>query len=339
MRTHDVRRTVGAMKIIALEEHLTIPSVTAAYRTPESIDPPSGPAGDRGRMLAARLADLGPGRLADMDEDGIDVQVLSLAEPATQGLGPAEAVALAREANDRMAGVVAEHPDRFQALATLPTPDPAGAVAELRRAVSELGCVGAMLCGRTEARNIDHPDFAGLWAAAEQLGVPVYIHPASPPQGVIDAYYSGLGAAVDSGLAHTAIGWHYETGLQLLRLILSGVFDRHPALQVILGHWGEVVLFYAERTAALAGTASLQRPLLHYLRHNVSYTAGGILSERYLRWTIEVVGVDRVMFAADYPYAWQGGGASRAFLEGCSLDAAEREQIAHGNWERLTGSR
>jgi predicted TIM-barrel fold metal-dependent hydrolase len=324
------------MKIIALEEHLTIPSMLAAQGAAD--DPPAGPDGDRARLLSARLADLGQRRLADMDGDGIDVQVLSVAEPATQGLGATEAVALAREANDEMAAAVAAHPDRFQALATLPTPDPAAAVTELTRAVTELGCVGAMLCGRTGERNVDHPDFAGVWAAAEQLGVPIYIHPASPPPAVIGAYYSGLGPVVDSGLAHTAIGWHYETGLQLLRLIFAGVFDRHPALQVILGHWGEVVLFYAERTAALAGRASLDRPLLDYLRENVSYTAGGILSERYLRWTIEVVGVDRVMFAADYPYAFNGAGASRAFLEGCELEDADREKIAHGNWERLTGA-
>ena len=264
--------------------------------------------------------------------------MLSLAEPATQGLQPPEAVALARDANDLIAATVAAHPDRFQGLATLPTPDPAGAVTELRRAVTELGCAGVMLCGRTGGRNIDHPDFAELWATAEALGAPVYIHPAVPPRSVRDAYYSGLGEVVDGGLAHTAIGWHYETGLQVLRLIFAGVFDRHPKLQVILGHWGEVVLFYAERTARLAGPAGLQRPLLDYLRQNVSYTAGGMLSERYLRWTIEVVGVDRVMFAADYPYAWQGAGASRAFLEGADLSDGDREKIAHGNWERLSAA-
>jgi predicted TIM-barrel fold metal-dependent hydrolase len=321
------------MKLIALEEHLVAPSVATAWLAHDAHQ-------DRELQgeLGARLADLGERRLADMDTDGVDVQVLSQTTPGTQILPPADAVAAARAANDAIAAAVDAHPERFQGLATLPTPDPDAAVAELQRTVTELGFKGAMLCGRTGARNVDDPVFEELWAAAERLGVPVYIHPMVPQESVRAAYYSGLGDAVDAGLASFGIGWHYETGVQLLRLIYGGVLDRHPSLQIILGHWGEVVLFYAERIAGMERIAHCDRPLMEYLRNNVFYTPGGILSQRYLRWTIETVGADRVMFGADYPYRFLGEGESRTFMEQADLTEAERAQIAHGNWERLTGA-
>ena len=293
------------MKIIALEEHLTAPSVADAWRAHDA-----GQERNLQGELGARLADLASRRLTDMDVDGVDVQVLSQTTPGTQILPAAEAPVLAREANDHIAAAVAAHPDRFQGLATLPTPDPDAAVAELERAVTQLGFKGAMLCGRTGERNVDHPAFEPMWAAAERLGVPIYIHPLTPAAGVRDAYYSGLGDDLDNAFANFGLGWHYETGIQLLRLVFSGVFDRHPRLQIILGHWGEVVLFYAERIATLDAIAGRERSLPEYLRENVYYTPGGILSDRYLRWTIELVGAERVMFAADYPYRFEGGGAS-----------------------------
>jgi predicted TIM-barrel fold metal-dependent hydrolase len=321
------------VKIIALEEHLVTAPIADAWRRHDS-----GQERNLTGELGERLADVGEMRLAAMDEDGVDVQVLSQSTPGVQTLPAAEAVTLARESNDLMAAAVAAHPDRFEAFATLPTPDPDAAAAELERAVTQLGFKGAMPCGRTGERNLDHASYEGIWATAERLGVPLYMHPQTPARGVLDAYYGGFGAAIDGAFASPAIGWHYETGVQLLRAIIGGVFDRHPALQLILGHWGEVVLFYAERTAAaIDPVAGLQRPLIDYLRENVYYTPGGILSQRYLSWTLEMVGADRVMYAADYPYQRPGPGASRAFLERAQLSDAEREQIAHGNWERLTG--
>lgn len=285
-----------------------------------------------------RLLDLGAGRLADMDDQGIDLQVLSVTTPGVQNLAPDVAVPLAREANDAIAAAVRSHPDRFEGFATLPTPEPAAAAEELDRAVTRLGFAGAMLLGRTGAKNIDHPDFEPIWTTAARLRAPIYLHPQMPVPAVRDAYYSGIDPITDFLLGGPGIGWHYETGVQLLRLILSGTFDRHPHLQLIIGHWGEVVLFYTERLAKMQQwkQLNLDRPLIDYFRSNVSYTGSGDLSDRYLRWTIDVVGVERIMYATDYPFVDTGADQARRFLENANLTDTERNAIAHGNWERLT---
>ena len=321
------------MKIICLEEHVSTPALAEAW-TERSLRFAGGPLGDK-------LANVSEGRLADMDDAGVDVQVLSLSAPGLEPFSTAEAVALARDANDRLAEAVAAHPDRLQGFVALPTPDPAGAAAELRRGVDELHFRAGMINGRVGERNVDHPDFEELWATAAELKVPIYLHPSEPPQAVKDAYYSGLGDDwADYVFSQGAIGWHYETGVQLLRLIYGRVFDRHPDLQVVVGHWGEVVLFYAERIRLMdrAMQPALDRPLDDYLRENVYYTPSGIFSPRYLAWTVDVVGVDRIMYSADYPYIpTTGAGASRAFLEESDqLSDDARHRIAHGNWERLT---
>jgi uncharacterized protein len=322
------------MKIICLEEHVSTPPLVDAW-TARSLRFGGG-------QLLDKLADLSEGRLADMDDAGVDVHVLSLSAPGLESLPAAEAVELARDANDRIAEAVAAHPDRLQGFVHLPTPDPAGAAAELRRGVERLDFRAGFMFGRVGERNIDHPDFDELWATAAQLRIPIYIHPSQPPRAVRDAYYSGLGNEdADFLFSSGAIGWHYETGIQLLRLIYGRVFDRHPDLQVVVGHWGELVLFYAERVQLLDRSMRppLDRPLTEYLRQNVSYTPSGIYSPRYLAWTIDLVGVDRIMFSTDYPYIPTiGAGASRAFLENSLLLSEEdRHKIAHANWEKLTG--
>jgi predicted TIM-barrel fold metal-dependent hydrolase len=324
------------MKIIALEEHVVTPGVLEAWaQVPTATEDGVDHAGDG--PLGQKLADIGDQRLCDMDDPGVDVQVLSVTTPGVQNLTSVDAPRVAREANDTLAAAVSAHPDRFDGFATLPTPDPGAAADELRRAIGELGMKGAMLCGRTGQQNMDQPGFAELYRTAVELRVPLYIHPQSPVVAVREAIYSGLGEPVDTLFARFGIGWHYETGVQLLRLIFSGTFDRNPDLQVIVGHWGEVVLFYIERIAAVQQMGlKLARPLQDYFRENVFYTGSGILSQRYLRWTLDVVGVDRVMYAVDYPYILLPDGTARRFLEDAELDSADREKIAHGNWERLT---
>jgi predicted TIM-barrel fold metal-dependent hydrolase len=239
-----------------------------------------------------------------MDDQGVDVQVLSLTSPGVQSLPPADAVTVAREVNDALAETIRRRPERFQGFAAVPTPDPAGAAAELERAVTQLGFRGALLNGRTGPDggggvNMDAPQFGDLYGTAERLRAPLYLHPRTPVPPVRDAYYSGFGDQVDALFASPGIGWHYETGVQLLRLIFSGVFDRHPGLQVIVGHWGEVVLFFIERIAMMqAQGLHLDRPLPDYFRQNVWVTGSGVLSQRYLRWTAEVVGADRILWAS-----------------------------------------
>ena len=193
-----------------------------------------------------------------------------------------------------------------------------------------------MLFGRTRDRNFDHPDFWPIFEAAAALRAPLYLHPQTPPLSVRAAYYSGLDDAVNAAFATHGIGWHYDAGVQVLRLILSGVFDRFPSLQVILGHWGELVLFYLDRLEHLAAIAKLPRPLSDYVRNNLLVTPSGILSQQYLRWAIEIVGIDRILFATDYPFEISSrGGGARRFLQEADLTDADREKIASDNWNRL----
>ncbi|MFI9273457.1 amidohydrolase family protein [Kitasatospora sp. NPDC052896] len=324
------------MKIIALEEHLANQEVLDAWRAlPPGYQDDSLEIFDE-PLIEARLADLAGERIRSMDDAGVDVQVLSLTTPGMANLKATAAVSLARRTNDLIAETVAAKPDRFEGFATLPTPDPEAAAAELRRAVETLGLKGAMIFGRVGERNMDHPSFRPLYEAAAQLRVPLYVHPQLPCRAVRDAYYTGFGPQVEVAFAGPGIGWHYETGVQLIRLILSGTLDRHPDLQFILGHWGEVVLFYLERMAFLDGASSLHRPLRDYFRQNVSYTPSGIFNHEYLRRTVKAVGVERVLFSADYPFIDAGLGGARGFLEQAELAPREKELIAHGNWERLT---
>jgi len=325
------------VRIVALEEHFVVPELLSAWsRIPESQrDPVSGFGDD---PLAQRLRDVGDRRVADMDGQGVDVQVLSLNTPGVQNLGPADAVVVAQEANDALAGIVGGRPERFQAFAAVPTPDPAAAPGELERAITRLGFRGGLLNGRTGTTNMDAPQYDDLYAAAERLGAPLYLHPQTPVAAVRSAYYSGFGDPVDFLFANFGIGWHYETGVQLLRLIFSGVLDRHPSLQLIVGHWGEVVLFFLERTAMMQHAGlHLDRPLADYFRQNVWVTGSGVLSDRYLRWTAEVVGTDRILYATDYPFIDTGAGRARAFLEHAPLTDEEKTAIGSGNWERLVG--
>lgn len=325
------------MKIIALEEHFVPRLVSDAWMATASIQ--DFTVSMNSNQYARQLEDLGDVRIKAMDDAGIDVQVLSLPSPGVQNFEPAEAISVARDFNDILKGAIASRPDRFDGFATLPTPAPAAAAKELQRAVQELGLKGALLNGRTREHNMDHREFDPIYEAAEALQVPLYIHPQLPSAEVRNAYYTGIGDVADIMLSMGAIGWHYETGIQLLRMVLSGVFDRYPKLQVIVGHWGEVVLFYLDRIAQLnhAGL-KLERPIANYFKQNVYYTPSGIFSQQYLSRTIEIVGVDRMMFSQDWPYQSSVNQGARAFLEQAQLSAKEKEAIAHGNWDRLVST-
>lgn len=322
------------MKTVGLEEHFITADVAQAW---SRLDPqwqnPPGLAGDDD--LKRRLADLGDERLAAMRDTGLDVQVLSLTSPGVQNVNAADAVPLQIASNDLMADAVRAHPDSFQGFAALATTDPAQAAGELQRAVTQLGLNGAMIFPRSQGRTLEHRDFWPIFEAAAALNAPLYLHPQVPPPPVRDAYYGGFNDALDAGFATYGIGWHYDAGVALLRLILAGVFDEFPDLQVIVGHWGEVVLFYLDRIDNLGATASLARPVSEYFRSNVLVTPAGVFSQRYLRWSLEVVGVDRILFSTDYPYRYVADGGARHFLEEADISEADREKIASGNWDRI----
>lgn len=323
------------MRTIGTEEHFVTDAVIAAWGRLEGRaredSPPSSPPGEMGE----RLREVGARRIAAMDEAGLDVQVLSLTTPGLQNLPAAVATGLQVETNDHIAALVGAHPDRFQGFATLATSAPTAAVAELERAVTKLGLAGALLLGRTGERNLDHADNWPIFEAAEALRAPLYIHPQIPQPQVRTALYAGFGDAIDAAFATNGIGWHYETGVQFLRLALGGIFDRFPDLQVVLGHWGEVVLFYLDRADGLAAQAKLPRSFSEYVRRNAYITAGGVYSHRHLRWAVELVGVERILFATDYPYRPGPAGGVANFLGASGLDPSDQERIAAGNWDAL----
>jgi len=326
------------MRLIAIEEHILPLNVREAWASaPPPYDPVSAIAD--GGETGDRLADLGEGRLALMDEQGVDVQVLSLTTPGLHNLEPGPAIEAARRVNDLIAETCARHPTRFQGFAALPTSDPETAPRELERAVRDLGLKGALLCGRTRDRHLDHPALRPMLAKAAELGVPLFIHPQTPSPVVREASYSGIGERADLALAAFGLGWHYEAGLEWVRLAAAGIFDELPGLQIILGHWGEVVLFYLERTAAVLGRAlELDRPLGEYARRNLYVTGSGMWSEPYLRRCLEIVGPDRLLFSTDFPYQYRPGGEPRRFIQTIDLDDAARRGLAFANWERLTGA-
>lgn len=323
------------MRIVAIEEHWTTPGLDRAQRA-AGLDP-SIALSDRGD-IPQRLLDVGDGRVAAMDEAGIDVQVLSIAPPGAHGLPAAEAVALCREANDRASAAVARHPTRLRAMTTLPMEDPGAAVAELERTADDPAHVGVMSYGRSGDRPLDDPANDEVLAAVARLGRPLFLHPQVPPAAVREASYGGLGdPTLDLSLATFGWGWHLEAGTAALRLVVSGAFDRHPGLQVVLGHWGEMLLFALDRVDSLSNVAPhLERRVAEYVADHVHIAASGMLVPRLLRHALDFVGVERLLLSGDWPFHRMDAAQVEELLATLP-DLADRERLAHGNAEALLG--
>lgn len=320
------------MKLIAIEEHFLTKEVKEEWHKYADKDDPTEKL--HFGEIEKRLEDVGTSRLQHMDETGIDVQVLSLTSPSLHNLG-GESVSLAIQTNDYLAEVIKKNADRFHGFAALPMFAPKEAAKELERSVKNLDLKGAMLCGRTREKNLDHKDFWEVFECAEKLGVPLFIHPQIPQKAVRDIYYSGFDEITDLAFSTFGLGWHYEAGIQFVRLVLAKVFDRFPNLQIILGHWGEVILFYIERLASLNRVTKLQRPFIDYVRQNLYVTSSGMFSQNYLQRSIEIISSDRILFSSDYPYQYRQGRDARNFLEATQLSKEDKEKFAFANWEKL----
>ncbi|WP_372983676.1 amidohydrolase family protein [Microbacterium sp.] len=314
------------MKVIAIEEHML----------PRDIIESAGiDLGLRVGGRAAQLDDLGEGRLQVMDDAGIDVQVLSALGYFVQDLEPAASVQWSREINDRLAATVAEHPDRFQAFASLPVRDPTASVDELTRCVQELGFVGTMIHGQTHGVFLDHPSVRPLLAAAARLDVPIYLHPAPPPLAVKETYYSGLPEAAAACLSTSGWGWHSECAMHVLRMVVAGVFEELPDLKVIVGHMGEGLPFHLDRIESMLSPVVTGQSLsvAETLRRNLYLTTSGYNSDAPLLCALSAFGVDRVMFSVDHPFA--NSRQATTYLQSAPVSPADREKIAHGNAEAL----
>jgi predicted TIM-barrel fold metal-dependent hydrolase len=313
------------MTVIAIEEHF-MDRAFAAHLGHAAMSQPA--------HIAERLFDLAEIRLREMDEAGIDMQVLSHQSPGSQRLPADMAVAACRAVNDALAATCAAAPGRFAGFAMLPTTAGAEASAdELQRAVEEKGLKGAMIHGQSAGSFVDLPEYWPIYARAEALGVPVYLHPSLPNKTVTETYY---GTYAESHPAFIRAGWGFgvETGTQAVRMVLSGVFDRHPGLQVILGHLGEAIPFQLARMGeAFSRPGATTTDFAAVFRQHFHVTTSGFFSDPALRCCIEELGVGRILFAVDWPYVKNRDGVD--WLRAFPIEEADRARIFAGNAQAL----
>ena len=327
------------MRIVTLEEHFTLPAfasrvdplVLRSRSFPYFQDLPTVI-----RNVQDRLKDLGSDRVAEMDRTGIAIQVVSRAAgPSADMLQGDEAVAFARDFNDAVAAEISRHPGRFAAFAHLPMTVPEAAADELQRTVEDLSFRGALVSGTVDGLFLDDPRFRPVLARAEQLDVPLYIHPGMPPEPVRRAYYDGFAPKISHGLATFGWGWHYETALHIMRLAVSGTLDRFPGLNLIIGHMGEglpVMLARCEDIFA-PDLTELSRPLSQTITDQVYITTAGFFTLPPFQAALATFGIDRLMFSVDYPYSSNDDGVK--LLGQLPLAPADLQKVAHGNADRL----
>ena len=323
------------MRTITLEEHFVSPGFLAGPG--KDFSEQLRNRGPRGARIYEQLQDIGDKRIAEMDAAGIDMQVLSLNAPGVEQAEAADQLSIAVESNDFLAEAVKKNPRRFAAFAALATAAPDKAAEELDRRVRQQGFKGTLINGHTRGRYLDDKFFSPILERAEALNVPIYLHPTVPPKAVVEASFGGFSPSVTAMFAGAGWGWHIETAVHLIRMILGGVFDRHPRLQVVIGHLGEGIPFMLPRLDKNLPkeVTKLDRPLGAYLRENVHYTFGGFnFPATFLNLLLEV-GVERIMFSVDHPYGSMA--EARAFLQHLPVSEADRERIAHGNAEKLLG--
>jgi predicted TIM-barrel fold metal-dependent hydrolase len=309
--------------VIAIEEH---------YWDDELVETFSGPEAVRAAELASRLRDFDGIRLREMDAAGIDIQVLSHGSPSTQKLTPDIAVDLTRRVNDRLHALVARRPDRFAAFAALPTAVPEAAADEFER-TAKLGFKGAMLHGLADGVFLDDKRFWPIFARAEQLDLPIYLHPSLPHPDVLRVYYADYMKDFPL-LAQPAWGYTVETATTAVRLVLSGVFEAHPRLKFILGHLGETLPFLLWRiTHTLARPGQMPVSFRDIFASHFSITTSGNFSDPALLCCVMELGIDRILFAVDWPFVMNDPAVR--WMERVPLCDEDKAKILSGNAKRL----
>lgn len=314
------------MKSITLEEHFVtsdyLRATGAAGVTPE---------------VQPKLLDLGPDRIASMNANDIAIQVLSLATGGIDELPAAEATSVIRGTNDELAAAIHASSGRLAGFASVAAKDPKGAAKELERCVRELGFVGLMLDGTCDGEFLDGPQFLPIFEAASALRVPVYLHPAPPPAAVREAYYSKLPDPAGFLLSIAGWGWHAECGLHVLRLIVSGLFERFPDFQLIIGHMGEGLPYALDRSSGVltAATRNHSRSVKETFLSNIHVTTSGYFTAPPFRCAMEMLGIDRLMYSVDYPFSPNEKGSG--FLQNLGLGDDDLAKLTHENAEKLLG--
>jgi len=320
---------------IATEEALATPELFGLYRrllADKIVQDPgflslwgfylSSPSA-RATQIIERLQDIGERRIADMDAAGVAMHILSLTSPGVQVFDPATAVAFAKSSNDQLAAAIRKHPARLAGLAAVAPQDPPEAAKELERGVRTLGLKGAIINSHTLGEYLDDPKFWDIFAAAEALDVPLYLHPNSPSAGLIQPL-------LQRGLDGAIYGFGVDTGMHLLSIITSGAFDRFPKLKIVVGHLGEALPFWLFRldymhratvnSKRYAVLKPLQRRISDYLKDNVYVTSSGMAWAPAIQFCQQVLGADRVMYAMDYPYQFEAGEVTEMDAVGTDLD-------------------
>ncbi len=292
--------------------------------------------GPRLTEIRAQIQDLGERRIRDMDSTGIAKQILSITSPGVQVFDAPTAVSLAASFNDQLAEAIRKHPDRFAGLAAIAPQDPPAAAKELQRAVQSLGLKGAIVNSHTRGEYLDDPKFWAIFEAAESLGVPIYLHPNTPSPRLI-------GPFLDRGLDGAVFGFAVETSLHILRIVVSGVFDRFPKLQIVVGHLGEGLPYWLFRIDFMhqrlvsnnryATVPKLQKKPSDYLKENFHVTISGMAWQPPILYAQSVLGMDRVLYAMDYPYQFVPEEVK--VTDDLPISDADKKKFYQTNAERL----
>lgn len=332
-----------AFRRIAVEEAFVTPEIMAQWQTvlaSRDVEPGFAKMGETilaqtpaNKPLDDRLLDIGAGRIAHMDSLGIDMHVLSITSPGVQVFETALATRLAAESNDALAAAVKAHPTRFAGLAAIAPQDPAAAAREIERAAGTLGLCGLIINSHTMGEYLDAPKYRPIFEAAEALDMPIYLHPREPAPSMVTPY-------LDYALYFAGWGFAAETGLHAMRLIMSGTFDRFPKLRIVLGHMGEGIPFWLQRIdnrylleVKIGATAKLPKLPSQYFLDNFVITTSGVTSMPALRLSLDVLGAERILFAADFPY--EDDAEAVRFMDGAAVTEVEREQIYETNAQRV----
>ncbi len=335
---------------IAAEEAWAPPEILDRYRrllTAEpALDDPGfrslwgfyGGTSQRATDLVARIQDLGERRLREMDESGIAKQVVFLTAPGVQVFDVPTATSLARSTNDQLAEAVRRHPDRFAGLAAIAPQDPRGAAQELERAVKRLGLKGAVVNSHTRGEYLDDPKFWEIFEAAQALDVPIYLHPTTPSPAMVRPF-------LERGLDGAIYGFAVETGLHMLRIVVSGALDRFPRLRLVVGHLGEGLPYFLFRIDFMhrhivasnryAGAKPLERTPSDYLKERFHYTTSGMQWAPAILFALSVLGPDRVLYAMDYPYQFVPEEVK--VTDDLPISDADKRKLYQLNAERVFG--
>ena len=289
---------------------------------------------DGNSPVVRKLLDMDAERIADMDALGIDVQLLLLTAPGVQVFDADTATGLARDSNDQLEEAIRNHPDRFAGLAAVAPQDPKRAAVEIERGMTKLGLNGVVINSHTKGEYLDDPKFWEIFEAAEAHNAPIYIHPRTPANGMLEPY-------LKRGLEMAIMGFGAEVALHTLAIITNGVFDRFPRLQIVIGHAGEGLPYLLYRIdhmqkyvrEAARGAKKLNKLPSDYMRENITITTSGVAWEPAITFAQKVLGVDRVIYAMDYPY--QALAREVIATDNLPISAADKKKLYQTNSEKL----